>query len=123
MHSKKKIKLFFYIAFTIILMNIQVMISLKSSLIPEKFYSWGDNLWDTLGRDQKEFIQNRFQCCGFSDVNDRPGGVCLYKSNSCYKILHGMTLSMRSLIEKTLIFLFLTESTGIGIISSLKLRK
>lgn len=123
MHSKKRIRLFFYIIFTLILMNLQVIISLKSSMIPEKSHTWGDRLWSNLDLEQKTFIQNKFQCCGFDKTTDRPAGTCLFKSEACYSILHAMSLSVRSLIEKTMIFLFLTESTGIGIVALLRLRR
>ncbi|KAF9763941.1 hypothetical protein NGRA_0943 [Nosema granulosis] len=123
MHSKRRIRMFFYIVFTLILMNLQVLISLKSSMIPEKAHTWGDRLWENMDVEQKRFVQNKFQCCGYDSITDRPAEVCLFKNENCYNVLHAMSLSLRSLIEKTMIFLFITESTGIGILALIKLRR
>lgn len=121
-NSRKKIKLFSFTAFTLILMNIEILLALKSSLIPEKSTEWGDNAWGRMDEYQKEFIQTKFNCCGFKEASDRPGIECM-GDVGCLYILYSLSRSLRSFIEKTMVFLFLIESTGLGIISMLKLRR
>lgn len=121
--SKQKIKLFSFILLTIILLNIQVVISIKSSMIPEKSAEWGENMWNGMNMYQRNFVQKKFNCCGFRDINDRPGLNCGTNDVGCFNVLYQISLSLRSLIEKSVVFLFFIESGGLVIISLLKLRK
>jgi tetraspanin-15 len=122
-NSRKKLRLFSFILLTVILLNIQIVVSIKSSMLPEKSAVWGESMWDGMNMYQKDFVQKKFNCCGFRDKDDRPGLTCGLSTVGCFSVLYQVSLSLRSLIEKSVVFLFFIESGGLVIISLLKLRK
>lgn len=115
--SRKKVQIFSFLFCTLILMNIQMIVSIKSSLLPEKSISWGQALWINLNDYQKEFFKKKFQCCGWKE------NLTCNNKISCHDVLYKLALSLRFFIEKSLIFMFFIESVGLAILAILKLKK
>lgn len=123
LNTKKKLKLTFWILITMFLINFQVILAIKSSLLPEKSLFWGDNIWEGMNEYQKNFVQERFKCCGFRDTSDRNATVCNFKDKSCFKVLYNLSLSLRMFIERSVVFMLFIESMGVCIVSLIKYRR
>lgn len=121
--SKKRLKMFIYITATLMLMNTQIIMIIKSSIIHEKVQAWADKRWNVLSNDQKNFVQAKFRCCGLLNPNDRSGSVCSGVERGCMPIISVFSKNISVLVQKILVFSFFFESVSIGILSMLRLRK
>lgn len=115
--SRKKVRLLSFYFSTIILMNLQMIVSIKTSLIPEKSLSWGQMIWTNLNEYQKDFFRKKFNCCGWLEDIECTNGV------KCHDVLFKLALNLRSIVEKSIIFMFFIESVSMVILALLKLKK
>ncbi|WEL39943.1 tetraspanin-like protein [Encephalitozoon hellem] len=120
--SRRKLRMLVYISITLVLMNIQAIIAVKSWDVYERSREWGDWRWSSLTENQRNFVQAKFRCCGFYNAADRSGSSC-GGENGCVGAVYKLSKSVSKLIQKILMFLFFFESVGVGILSMLRLRK
>lgn len=120
--SRRKLRMLVYISITLILMNTQAIMAAKSWVIYERSRAWGDWRWSSLSENQRNFVQTKLKCCGFSNPTDRSGSSC-GGEKGCVDVVYKLSRSVSILIQKILMFLFFFESVGIGILSMLRLRK
>ncbi|WUR02167.1 tetraspanin [Vairimorpha necatrix] len=122
-NTKKKFKYVIYIFLSLLLMNLEFVLALKSSLLPEKSIKWGENIWIGLSEYQRNFLQEKFKCCGFKNKDDMSGAICDYEGVGCLKVLYDVSVSIRSFIERSVVFVLFIESIGLGIIATLRFRR
>ncbi|CAD26081.1 hypothetical protein [Encephalitozoon cuniculi GB-M1] len=120
--SRRRLRMLVYISTTLILMNVQAIMAVKSTVIHERSRAWADWRWDSLNEEQRNFVQSKFKCCGFLDSSDRSGSSC-GGSDGCVDAVYKLSKSTASLMQRTLMFSFFFESVGMGILSMLRLRK
>lgn len=121
--SRRRLRMFVYISTTLILMNIQVIMAIKSSAIHEKSFAWADTRWNDLNNDQRNFVQSKFECCGLLEPSDRNGTMCPGAERSCMSVISRFSKSISTLLQRVLVFSFFVESVGVGILTMLRLRK
>lgn len=120
--SKRRLRMFVYICATLVLMNVQVIVAIKSALLRENSYSWATERWTSLSNDQKNFIQTRFRCCGLLSPADRPGTTC-GAERGCIPVVFDLSKAMATVLQRILLFSFFFESMGMGILTMLRLRR
>lgn len=120
--SRRRLRMFVYVAITLILMNAQAIMAVKSSVIHERSNVWADRRWGLLSENQRDFVQSKFRCCGFLSPSDRSGPSCAGEGG-CAGAIHELSRNISTLVERVLMLSFFLESVGIGILSMLRLRK
>lgn len=117
--SRKKIRIFLFYMSLAALLNIQIVLALKSNRLVEDNKSWLNSSWSMFSDPQRSFVQGRFQCCGFETLTDRSGGGCPYKRN-CLDQFVQISKALRARSQKFLLVLFFIETLGFCILSFLK---
>jgi tetraspanin-15 len=121
--SKKRLRMLVYLTVTLLLMNLQVFLAVKSSNLHEKSFKWADTKWNEMFDEQRNFIQKEFRCCGLSSIGDRSGSSCGTATTGCMPAIAALAGKVEALVQRVLISSFFVESVGIGILALLKLRK
>ncbi|KAL6121807.1 hypothetical protein NUSPORA_01210 [Nucleospora cyclopteri] len=114
-----KTKLFLFILSLTALLNFQLIQVFRANQIVDNFKVWTRTKWMILTEDQKNFLQQKLDCCGFETINEESGSICNSKV-PCLKIFKKMSYSLRSNIQKLISFMFLLETIGLCIFSLIK---
>ncbi|KAH9410702.1 hypothetical protein HK407_12g18340 [Ordospora pajunii] len=120
--SKKRVRVFAYVCVTLVLMNIQAIGVAKSVVIYERSGEWGSKRWGLMDESQRGLIQSKFRCCGFGDADDRAGEECR-DGIGCMHMIQRVAKKISVVVQKIIMFSFLFESVGIGILSMLMIRR
>lgn len=120
--SHKKMRLFLFILSLASLLNLQIILAIKSNGIVENSRPWISARWGGLSDSQREFIQDKFQCCGLETVSDRSGSGCTHAAE-CLGKFRKISISLRGLSQGFLLFMFFTETLSLCILSFLKFGK
>lgn len=113
---------FAFILTLVALMNLQVILSLKSGMLPEKSRPWFNSEWSQFTNEQRNYVQGRLGCCGLETTTDRPGTICRSNIN-CMDKLITITKNMRNLSQKLLVTMFFVETIALSIFALLRFGK
>jgi hypothetical protein len=119
--THKRITMFIYTATTLTLMNFQLLIALKVPYLVEKTELWTSNRWDEISDGQRNFVQGRLHCCGFSGPHDRAGSMCPKDNNGCLPVFKSISKSLRDVVPRMWICSFFIESMSISVIYVLRM--
>ena len=122
LNSERKTKTFLFILTICALFNIQILLAMKSNKITENSETWMNDRWNHFSLRQRSFIQNNFGCCGLETIEDRVGGACSFDI-PCSLFFDKMLKTLKSLIQKILVFMFFLETVSLSIFGFLKFIK
>lgn len=122
LNSERKTKTFLFILTICALFNIQILLAMKSNKITENNEDWMNERWNYFSIQQKAFIQNKFGCCGLETTTDRASGKCVFDV-PCANFFEKMLRTLRSLIQKVLVFMFFLETVSLSTFGFLKFIK
>ncbi|TBU09173.1 hypothetical protein CWI38_2176p0020 [Hamiltosporidium tvaerminnensis] len=72
-----------YVILSLTLLNILLINIIKHNKSISKIRGYASGRWNRLSERQKVFIQNRLECCGYSNSSDRVGGKGCVSSVGC----------------------------------------
>ncbi|KAM0679594.1 hypothetical protein GINT2_002224 [Glugoides intestinalis] len=122
LNSERKTKVFLFILTLAILMNIQIVLAVRSGRIMDHRVEWINDRWSSLSSTQKDFIQRKFRCCGLETINDRAGHGCRYDV-PCAPMLKAILRTLRNSTQASLICMFFIESLSLCTLGFLKFIK
>lgn len=122
LNSERKTKTFLFILTLCCLLNLQIFLAIKSNNIVENSSKWTNGRWNSFSLQQRSYIQKQFGCCGLETVNDRAAGKCNFDI-PCGPFFEKMLKTIRSVIQKILIYMFFVETVSLSTYGFLKFIK
>lgn len=122
LNSERKTKVFLFILTLAALMNMQIILVLKSDRLMDKRVEWMNARWNGMSDSQRNFVQRMFKCCGLETTGDRAGQSCRH-DRPCGTILKAMLKTIRNISQGVLIYMFFIESLSLCALSFLKFIK
>lgn len=122
LNSDRKTKVFLFILTLAALMNIQIILAVRSGRIMDHRVEWINDRWSSLTKSQKDYIQHKFKCCGLETTNDRAGFACRYDT-PCAPMLKSILRTIRNSTQAALIYMFFIESLSLCTLGFLKFIK
>ena len=119
---RNRLAAFAFILALVALMNLEVILSLKSGIFVENSRPWLSAQWSNFTNAQRNFVQQELACCGMETSGDRPGTTCSSQVPCVGKFLVILE-KMRNISQKTLAVMFFLETVGLSILALLRFGK
>lgn len=111
-NSQIKVRVAFYILAMLALINLEVVLIIKSSKMDLDYLS----MWNKMSKSQKKSVEESFECCGFEEMD------CDNKKG-CKKVFQEIGKSFGKMIMKFLVGMVFADSLSLALLTLLKLRK
>lgn len=118
-NSEKRTKIFLFVLTIAAIMNLQIILAVKSNKIVENREAWINSRWESFTDIQKVYVQQKFRCCGLETVNDRSTGGCRFQT-PCSVVFESISKTVRRFVQRSLIYMFFVESLSLTILAFLK---
>lgn len=122
LNSDRRTKVFLFVLTLSALMNIQILLAISSNRMLDRRVQWMNERWSRLTTPQKQFIQQKFKCCGLETTSDRTTAQCDF-SVPCGAVIKGILRTLRNVSQSALVYMFFIESVSLCSLVFLKFIK